>query len=153
MYIDVSLCSYTQNYSIFSQVAIYDWLCHLATFFVPIITDVAKWQSQSHSYLCCVIQWVKYFDKVISWPQLISNHLVTPASVQSVVALTDWPRTFYIPGVFVWHWLIKLYKVSYMLYIGCHTAYIATRSYSAYCYSFGTAFHPSSACRSSCPAS
>ena len=66
----------------------YDWLCHLATFHNSLLVrkKVAKWQSQSYLWkyaiILCVIQGVKYFDKVTSWPQLISNLLVTPACLQ-----------------------------------------------------------------------
>ena len=48
--------------------------------------------------LLYVIQGVKsIFDKVISWPQLISKLLVTPACLH---AASDWPRTFHIQDVF-----------------------------------------------------
>ena len=44
-----------------------------------------------------VIQGVKtIFDKVISWPQLISKLLVAPACF---LAASDWPRTFFTPKV------------------------------------------------------
>ena len=46
-----------------------------------------------------VIQGVKnIFDKVASWPQLISKLLVTPACF---LAASDWPRTFFTPKVFL----------------------------------------------------
>ena len=46
-----------------------------------------------------VIQGVKsIFDKVTSWPQLISKLLVAPACLH---VASDWPRTFFIPKVFL----------------------------------------------------
>ena len=41
-----------------------------------------------------VIQGVSIFDKVASWPQLISRLLVAPACLH---AASDWPRTFLHP--------------------------------------------------------
>ena len=38
------------------------------------------------------------FDKVASWPQLLSYLLVAPACLH---AASDWPHTFYTQRVFV----------------------------------------------------
>ena len=38
------------------------------------------------------------FDKVASWPQLISKLLVTSACLH---AASDWPHTFFTPKVFL----------------------------------------------------
>ena len=47
--------------------------------------------------LLYVVQTVKkkIFDKVTSWPQLISKFLVTHTYLQ---CCSDWPRTFFTPG-------------------------------------------------------
>ena len=49
--------------------------------------------------LLYVIQGVKsIFDKVASWPHLISKLLVAPACLH---VASDWPHTFFTPKVFL----------------------------------------------------
>ena len=43
------------------------------------------------------------FDKVTSWPQLISKLLVASACLH---AASDWPRTFFTPKVFLFSIII-----------------------------------------------
>ena len=65
-----------------------------------------------------VIQGVKsIFDKVTSWPQLISKLLVAPACLH---VASDWPCTFFTPKVFLfsisllfankYHYFVEAYK-------------------------------------------
>ena len=73
------------TYKVLASFQKYNWLCHLATFFhlkcgqvtKPIILVKICYGTIVRTY---VIQGVKniIFDKVTSWPQLISKILVTP---------------------------------------------------------------------------
>ena len=68
-------------------------------------------------YNCVSFKELKYFNKVTSWPQLISN-LWLRLPVCNVAS--DWPRTFFTPQVFLfsisllfvnkYHYLIGAYK-------------------------------------------
>ena len=57
----------------------------------------------NHTYenMLSTIVVIQDFNKVTSWPQLLSKFLVTPMYVPVCNAASDWPRTFYALGVFV----------------------------------------------------
>ena len=74
-------------------------------FFVP-INYYKRWPTDKANHTCenmlriilCVIQGVKIFDKVTSWPQLISNLLIVPACLQCCFCLA---LHFFILEVFL----------------------------------------------------
>ena len=75
----------------------YDWLCHLATFFVP-MNYYKKWPSDKANHTCeiCITLYViQGVTKVTSWYQTFWSHL----PVCNVAS--DCPAPFYTPGVFV----------------------------------------------------
>ena len=49
--------------------------------------------------IVCHSRSYNYFDKITSWPQLISNILVAPAYFAMLLLIG--PALFYTPGVFV----------------------------------------------------
>ena len=54
------------------------------------------------------------FDKVTSWPQLISKLLVTPACLH---AASDWPRTFLHPRHFCLRSISLLFVNKYHYFV------------------------------------
>ena len=81
-------------YSIFSQVVLslghlYCQNCKDGQVTKPIIVKVC--------YKLLYVAHSRSFDKVTSWPQLISRLLVTPACLH---AASDWPHTFLNPRCF-----------------------------------------------------
>ena len=56
-----------------------------------------------------VIQGAKsIFDKVTSWPQLISKLLVAPVCLH---VASDWPHTFFTPKVFLFS-ILSIYQLT-----------------------------------------
>ena len=61
-------------------------------------SDKANHEKYAINYCMSFKELKSFFDKVTSWPQLISKLLVAPACLH---VASDWPHTFYTPGVFV----------------------------------------------------
>ena len=85
--------TYTIAYSMHIFTSTHDWLCNLATFIIILVQK--RWPSDKKpiilvkifSKLLYVIQGIENsFDKVTSWPQMISEYLVTHALVYKVAS-------------------------------------------------------------------
>ena len=86
--------TYNSLYHIFHH-----WLCHLATFILILVRGQVTKPIVTINYYTHVILGVKrIFDKVTSWLQLLSKHLVTSARLHVV---SDWPRTFFTLQVYL----------------------------------------------------
>ena len=85
-------------YSIFSTIGFVTWPPFMYQNYYEggQLSDKANCEEYAINYCSMSFKELKvFFDKVTSWPQLISKLLVTPT------CLHDWPRTFFTPKVFL----------------------------------------------------